>query len=232
MTIDSDPAEAIKHAQLEYLNALHWGDKDSRMVFWAKGCNIDGIPGLGIVSNSSPDPEQWVWRAYLVMHQKVDAQMAELLAAASALRIAKEKCEELGESERPSKVVVYSSSNDALVRIQEGKYIFYGDARMPKAGVKIVERGLVAAHLLRKLGIEVKLRWAPEGFEIDGLDEVNYAASEGAKYIPPAKGPDAFIKDIQGNYERREKAKARRKERKLRKKREKEATKRARGTAS
>jgi hypothetical protein len=58
MTIDSDPAEAIKHAQLEYLNALHWGDKDSRMVLWAKGCNIDGIPGLGIVSNSSPDPEQ------------------------------------------------------------------------------------------------------------------------------------------------------------------------------
>jgi hypothetical protein len=30
------------------------------------------------------------------MHRKVDAQMAELLAVASALRIAKEKCEELG----------------------------------------------------------------------------------------------------------------------------------------
>lgn len=34
-------------------------------------------------------------------------------------------------------------------------------SRMPKAGVKVVEVGLVGAYLLRTLGIEVELRWAP-----------------------------------------------------------------------
>jgi ribosome modulation factor len=58
ITIDSDPREATRHAHLEYLNASHWGDKDSRMVFWAKGStHLVGV-GLGIVSQTSPDPEK------------------------------------------------------------------------------------------------------------------------------------------------------------------------------
>ena len=36
ITIDSDPCEASRHAHPEYLDASHWGDKDSRMVIWAK----------------------------------------------------------------------------------------------------------------------------------------------------------------------------------------------------
>jgi hypothetical protein len=55
---------------------------------------------------------------------------------------------------------------------------------------------LVAAHFLNKLGIEVKLRWIPDGCEIDGAHESTRAATEGAKYKPPPKGPDAFIKDV------------------------------------
>ena len=64
ITIDSDPREATRYTYLEYLNASHWGDKDSRMVFWAKG-SIVGVglsvtSGLGIVSQTSPNPDQWV----------------------------------------------------------------------------------------------------------------------------------------------------------------------------
>jgi hypothetical protein len=85
--LDSDPVEATKYAQLEYISESHWGDKDSRMVFWAKGCKIEGALGLGMVSQTSPDPEQWVWSAYRVMDVRVDVQMA--------LRIAKETFERL-----------------------------------------------------------------------------------------------------------------------------------------
>lgn len=45
--------------------------------------------------------------------------MAEILAVAMALRIAKYVCDKLAGTERPSKVVVYSSARDALMAIHE-----------------------------------------------------------------------------------------------------------------
>ena len=65
---------------------------------------------------------------------------------------------------------------------------------------------------MRKLGIEVELRLIPDECEIDGAFESNRAASEGTKYSPPAKGPDAFIKDVQADYKLKRKAKLRKKE--------------------
>jgi hypothetical protein len=220
ITIDSDPREATRHAHLEYLKSSHWGDKESRMVFWAKGCTVgaglDVTSGLGVVSQTSPDPDQWVWGAYRVMDE-VDTQIAEVLAVAMALRIAKDECDKLAGMERPSKVVVYSSARDALIRIQESDFVTLSGVRMAKAGVRVVEAGLVAAHFVRKLGIEVELRWIPDGCEIDSALESNRAANEGAKYKPPCKGPDAFIKDVQADYKRKKKAKLRKKEAKQRK---------------
>ena len=220
ITIDPDPHEATRHARLEYSNASHWGDKDSRMVFWAKGCIARVGPsvtsGLGIVSQTSPDPDQWVWGAYHIM-QEVDTQMAEILAVAMALKIAKDECDKLAEIERPSKVVVYSSARDALLRIRESSFIMLSEVRIVKAGVRVVEAGLVAAYFVRKLGIEVEMRWIRDGCEIDGALESNRAASEGAKYTPPSKGPDAFIKDVQADYKLKRKAKLRKKEAKRKK---------------
>lgn len=63
---------------------------------------------------------------------------------------------------------------------------------MVKASTRAVKAGLVARHLLRKLGIGVQLWWIPDGCEIDGALESNGAANEGAKYKPPLKGSDIF----------------------------------------
>jgi hypothetical protein len=186
------------------------------MVFWAKGCciveaGLDVTSGIGIVSQTSPDPDRWVWAAYRVMDE-VDTQMAEILAVAMALKIAEDECDKLAEMERPSKVVIYSSARDALMRIHGSNFITLSGVRMVKAGVRVAKAGLVAAHFLKKLGIEVELRWIPEGCEIDGALESNRAATEGAKYTPPPKRPDAFIKDVQADCKRKQKARLRRKE--------------------
>jgi hypothetical protein len=216
VTIDSDPREAMRHAQLEYINATHWGEKDSRMVFWAKGCTIrvelDVTSGLGITSQTSPDPDQWIWGEYHVMRD-VNAQMAETLAVGLALRIAKDECEKLAKMERPS------SAKDALLRIQGSDFVILsGGVGMPKVGVRMVQVGLVAAHIVRNLGIELELRWIPDGCEIDGVTEANHAAVESAKYRPPPKGPhDAFIRDVQEDYKKKRKAKLRKEELKRRK---------------
>jgi hypothetical protein len=69
---------------------------------------------------------------------------------------------------------------------------------------------------MRRLGIEVELRWIPDGCEIDGALESNHASSEAAQYKPPPKGPDAFIKDVQADYKRKRKSKLRKKEAKRR----------------
>jgi hypothetical protein len=219
--INPDPHEATRHAQLEYLNPSHWGDKESRMVFWAKGCciveaGLDVTSGIGVVSQTSPDPDQWVWGAYHVVDE-VDTQMVKILAVAMALRVAKDECDKLAETERPSKVVIYSSSREALMRIHGSNFITLSGVRMVKAGVRVAKDGLVAEHFLNKLGIGEELEWIPDGCEIDGAHESARAATEGAKYKPPPKGPDAFIKDVQADYKRKQKVRRRRQEAKQRK---------------
>src|SRR5258708_2149959 len=94
ITIDSDPCEANRHAHLECLNASHWGDKDSCMVIWAKAHTHPAGVCLGIVRQTSSDPDQWIWSAYRVMRE-IDNQMAEILAVAMALKIAKDECDKL-----------------------------------------------------------------------------------------------------------------------------------------
>jgi hypothetical protein len=144
--INSDPREATRHARLEYQNASHLGDKDSRMVFWTKGSThsvgvgLRVTSGLGIVSQTSPDPDQWVWGAYGVMDE-IDTQMAEYLAVAMALKVAKDECDKLAKIEMPSKVVVYSNASDALLRMQELNFVMRSGVRMVKAGVRVVEAG-------------------------------------------------------------------------------------------
>jgi hypothetical protein len=186
------------------------------MVFWTKGCTVGVTSGIGIVSQISPDPEQWVWAAYRVMRE-VSIQIAEILALAMALRIAREECEKLDVSNRPSKVVFCSSARNALVRIQESDFVTLSGVRMPKAGVRMGDVGLVAANFLKELGIEVELRWIPDGCETEGALESNCAAFEGAKFEPPSKGPEAFVKDVQDEYKRRLKAKLRKREARQRK---------------
>ena len=51
------------------------------------------------------------------MDMRVDAQMAEILAVAMALKIAKDEIEKIGGKEKPSRVVVSSSSREALLRV-------------------------------------------------------------------------------------------------------------------
>jgi hypothetical protein len=111
----------------------------------------------------------------------------------------------------PSKVVVSSSARDALLRMQELDFVILSGVRMVRAGLRVITAGLVAVHFMRKLGIEVELRWILDGREIDGALESNCAACEGAKYESPPKGPDAFIKNVQADYELKRKAKLRRK---------------------
>ncbi len=123
-----------------------------------------------MVSQTSPDPDQWVWAAYHVM-EEVDTQMVEILTVAMALRIANGECDKLAETERPSKVVIYSSVREALMRIHGSNFVTLSGVRMVKAGVRVAKAGLVAAHFLNKLGIEVELRWIPEGCEIYGALE-------------------------------------------------------------
>jgi hypothetical protein len=88
--------------------------------------------------------------------------------------------------------------------------------KIPNAGVSVVLRGLVAANILKRLGIEGELRSSPEGCEIEGVLEADCAAGEEAKYIPPARGPDAFTNDVQGDYKREKNGKAQMQERKQR----------------
>lgn len=154
ISIDSDSREAARQAELEYSSVSHRGVKD-RMVFWAKGCTIE-------------DPDQWVRDAYLITYA-VDPQIAEILAVAMALKIAKYECNKLAEIERPSKVVIYSSAKDALLGIQESTYVMLSGVRMPKAAVRVVEAGLVAAYFLRNLEVEVELQWFPDGGETEAL---------------------------------------------------------------
>ena len=63
------------------------------------------------------------------------------MAVAMALKIAKDECEKLAGIERPSKVVVYSSARDALLRIQELNFAMLSGVRMVKAGVRVIEAG-------------------------------------------------------------------------------------------
>jgi hypothetical protein len=88
---------------------------------------------------------------------------------------------------------------------------------MPKAAVRVVEAGLVAAYFLRKLEVEVELQWFPDGCETEGALESNRAACEGAKYTCPLKGLDAFIIDVQAENKRKKKRRLRRMEAKERK---------------
>lgn len=212
ISIDSDSREAARQAELEYSSVSHRGVKD-RMVFWAKGCTIkSGLrmsSGLGIIGKTYPDPDQWVRDAYLITYV-VDPQIAEILAVAMALKIAKYECDKLAEIERPSKVVIYSSAKDALLGIQESTYVMLSGVRMPKAAVRVVEAGLVAAYFLRKLEVEVELQWFPDGCETEGALESSRAACEGAKYTRPLKGPDAFIMDVQAENKRKKKRRLRR----------------------
>jgi hypothetical protein len=196
------------------------------MVFWAKGCTgtidnteFDNISGLGIISQTSPDPDQWIWSAFRVMRE-VESETAEILAVALALQIAKEKCDEFEKSERPSRVVVYSCSIDALRRIQHWfDETTSARGKLIKAAARVAERGLVAAHFLSEGGIEVELRWIPSGCDTDGVLEAIYAANEGIKHKPAPRGPDAFIKDVQAAYKRKKKMRQRREaKRELRKK--------------
>lgn len=195
------------------------GVKD-RMVFWAKGCTIEGglriSSGLGIIGKTCPDPDQWVRDAYLITYG-VHPQIAQTLAVAMALKIAKHECDKLAEIERPSIVVIYSSAKDALLGIQESTYVMLSGVRMPKAAVRVVEAGLVAAYFLRKLEVEVELQWFPDGCETEAALESNRAACEGAKYTRPLKGPDAFIMDVQAANKRKKKRRLRRIEAKERK---------------
>lgn len=141
----------------------------------------------------------------------ISAQMAEILAVFMALQIAEEGCEKLAKVERPGMVVVYSSARDALPRIQEGDLKMLSGGRMPKAGgVRVVEAGLVAAHQSSTSGVEVEFRWVSDECEVGGTFEGPRAANEGAKHIPPLRGPDAFIKDAQAEYKRKQKANFRR----------------------
>lgn len=99
ISIDSDSCEAARQAELEYSSVSHRGVKD-RMVFWAKGCTIESglrmSSGLGIIGKTYPDPDQWVQDAYLITYV-VDPQIAEILAVAMALKIAKYECDKLAE---------------------------------------------------------------------------------------------------------------------------------------
>jgi hypothetical protein len=90
------------------------------------------------------------------------------------------------------------------------------ERKIPNAGVSVVLRGLVAANILKRLGIEGESRSIPEGCEIEDVLEADCAAGEEAKYIPPARGPDAFINDVQGDYKREKNGKAQMQERKQR----------------
>jgi hypothetical protein len=54
---------------------------------------------------------------------EMDTQMAEFLAVAMALQVAKGECDKLAWSEAPSKVVIYSSARDALLRMQELNFV-------------------------------------------------------------------------------------------------------------
>ena len=57
--LTSNPAKSNECADIED----HHGEKNNRMVFWAKGCTIDGVSGLGIVGQAIPDSGRTIWRA-------------------------------------------------------------------------------------------------------------------------------------------------------------------------
>lgn len=161
-----------------------------------------------------------------MMREITDHHVAEILAVAMALQIAKEKCDELSCPERPWKVVVYSCSRDALLQMQHwSNDTTSARGKMIKAASKVVERGLVAAHFLSELGIEVELRWIPNGCDTDGVLEAIYAANEGVKHKPATRGPDAFIKDVQAEYKRKRTIRQRREAKRERRKKEVEARK-------
>jgi len=80
------------------------------------------------------------------------------LAVAMALKIAKEECEKRGEVWRPSCVIVYSGTNDALRKIEGGNYAVLEGRRIAKARLRAIETGLVRVHWLRSRGIEMDRR--------------------------------------------------------------------------
>jgi len=222
VTINSDhPHEAVQYASLGYVYPSHWGDENGRMVFWAKGSTVaitndsgtEQVSGLGIISETSPDPEQWAWSAYRVMRD-IDDTTVVILALAMALKIAGEKCGELKYGERPARVLVYSCSSDALRGMQrsdsKNTTAEESGGKMSKAARRVVDTALVAAHELKEMGIEVELRWIPDGCDVEGFEEAVCAAGEGVKHVPPTRGPDAFIRDIQAEYKRKSEKRRRR----------------------
>lgn len=207
VVIDSDAEAAGTYASHEYTDTSRLKDGGgTRMIFWANGCTLgaghDRISGLGVVGRSKPNPNRWGRRAYHIMRE-TNAQVAEILAVSMALQIAKDECYKLETTERPSMVVVYSCSKDALLRMRESRFT-------PSLGGKVVKAGVVAAHFLRELGIDVELRWIPARFKVVGAVESRNAARDGAKYKPPPqKGPDAFIREVQGTSKHAARAKRR-----------------------
>ena len=84
---------------------------------------------------------------------KIDSQTAKFLVVIIALKVAKEEYDKLAQIEVPSKVAVCSSTSNALKRMRELDFVMRSGVRKIKAGVMLVEAGLVAASW------SLELRW-------------------------------------------------------------------------
>lgn len=187
--VDADPERAVTYASQEYTDKSRLEVKSTRMVFWTQGTTLtNGSSGVAVAAKSKSNPHAWVKRAYHIKRQ-TNLQVPEMLALALALQIAKDESSQVPVKERPSTVVVYSPSKDALRRMQESRFV-------PSVGGRVVKAGVVAAHVLGEQGIELELRWMPGRMDIPGAIQSRNAAIEGAKYAPPSKGPDAFIVEV------------------------------------
>ena len=156
------------------------GHRQNRLVYWTDGSSMKSGSGIG-VAYTSFGSEKWVegsWR----IKERVDANVAEIIAIMKALDLAREQCKDLGSS-CVEYVVVYSDSITALD-------LFQRNGKDPKRVRKFVslEEAILAAAELDALGVRVELRWVPAHEGIEGNMRADKAARnaarQGARKVP------------------------------------------------
>ncbi|KUJ12843.1 uncharacterized protein LY89DRAFT_785412 [Mollisia scopiformis] len=200
--IDPDTTSALAAARSEY-NSKEMTSQGGRMVFWTDASTNGGFvgrSGMGVVYKRGPS--RWISLSYHV-RKEVNIWAAEMGAIAKALQIADEEVTKT--KARPSVVVIYSDSHRALWNYQKGGMQSVWFSR------PLAKPGLKAAYNLRRLGIEIELRWIPGHFNQDhklpikGHVLAHSAARNGARFKPLPHIND-FVVDHKSNPKKKKRA--------------------------
>ncbi|CZR54720.1 uncharacterized protein PAC_04604 [Phialocephala subalpina] len=186
VTIDPDADTALSIAYSEYSSG-ETTTEDGRMVFWTDVCRSGDKSGIGIVYRKTLNG--YVDLSYHI-RRPVNTWVAEMAAIAQAIKIAEDEI--VMRDARPSTVVIYSDCQKALLRYHDG------ELETVPCRCSLLRSGIVAAHNLKPLGIEVELRWVPGHWNTECQRHIKenllaHSAAKKAARLTPPEGTENLV---------------------------------------